>query len=75
MSLGKPEGWTDKDSQEVIDAAYKAHLKRSYIEDGNYENGNYMCLCGQCGLTFIGHKRRVVCKDCKSNHSNVEGSK
>jgi hypothetical protein len=41
-----------------------AHLLRSWTEDYSHENGNYTCLCCECGLTFTGHKRRVACKEC-----------
>jgi hypothetical protein len=32
--------------------------------DASQENGNYNCTCCQCGLVFIGHKRRVQCRAC-----------
>ena len=51
-----PEGWKllkDTTQQE-----------RSYPEDSGHENGSYMTDCCHCGRTFIGHKRRVVCKSC-----------
>lgn len=28
------------------------------------ENGRYSCQCVNCGRTFIGHKRRVICPEC-----------
>lgn len=39
---------------------------RDWTEDFSHENGNYLCLCCQCGKQFAGHKRRVVCKLCDS---------
>ena len=33
-------------------------------EDAAHENGNYMNNCCECKQTFIGYKRRVVCKKC-----------
>ena len=33
-------------------------------EDFPYENGQYYCRCVHCKIQFIGHKRRVVCKNC-----------
>jgi hypothetical protein len=33
-------------------------------EDAKYENGSYFCKCMHCSKTFIGYKRRVVCKVC-----------
>lgn len=38
--------------------------QRSFEEDFKYENGNYMNLCQNCFKTFIGYKRRVICKLC-----------
>jgi hypothetical protein len=38
--------------------------ERSWKEDEAHENGNYSCECCECGRTFFGHKRRVVCKVC-----------
>jgi hypothetical protein len=37
---------------------------RDWPEDFGHENGNYSCTCRGCGETFIGHKRRVFCKQC-----------
>lgn len=36
----------------------------NWTEDFQYENGNYMCHCIQCGEFFIGYKRRTVCRVC-----------
>jgi hypothetical protein len=38
--------------------------ERDWTEDFSHENGNYSCRCFQCGLTFVGHKRRVQCRKC-----------
>ena len=35
-------------------------------EDFPHENGQYMNTCHVCKNTFIGHKRRVVCKVCNN---------
>jgi hypothetical protein len=37
---------------------------RDWCEDFTHENGNYNCKCSCCGLIFVGHKRRVVCRKC-----------
>jgi len=37
---------------------------KSWMEDFSHENGNYMNHCIFCESDFIGHKRRVVCKEC-----------
>ena len=36
----------------------------NWTEDFEHENGNYVCKCTICGELFLGHKRRVVCKEC-----------
>ena len=38
--------------------------ERDWKADAAHENGNYWCKCYQCGESFIGHKRRVMCKLC-----------
>ncbi len=40
------------------------HGARDWKEDARHENGNYTCICSDCGETFMGHKRRVICKTC-----------
>ncbi len=35
-------------------------------EDSHLENGNYWCKCVTCEADFIGHKRRVVCRECST---------
>lgn len=38
--------------------------KRDWPEDFKHENGMYVRRCCNCGLDFVGHKRRVVCGVC-----------
>lgn len=38
--------------------------ERDWPEDFHLENGNYTCMCSNCGYEFTGLKRRVVCKCC-----------
>lgn len=38
--------------------------ERSWKEDYDHENGQYVNRCHVCGLYFFGHKRRVTCKSC-----------
>lgn len=33
-------------------------------EDFSHENGNYQNRCTTCGASFMGHKRRPLCKRC-----------
>jgi len=42
----------------------------SWEEDFSHENGNYICICMECNLKFVGHKRRVVCKKCASKEKD-----
>jgi len=37
---------------------------KNWKEDYEHENGNYMCHCRLCKQSFLGHKRRVMCKEC-----------
>ena len=37
----------------------------NFPEDTAHENGNYNNLCCKCKVTFVGHKRRVLCKRCE----------
>lgn len=38
--------------------------KKNWEEDYTYENGQYSCTCLRCKEEFIGHKGRVMCKEC-----------
>lgn len=38
---------------------------KCFPEDASHENGNYQNKCYKCGELFIGHKRRVTCKECE----------
>lgn len=46
---------------------------RDWPEDFAHENGRYYNSCCQCGHTFIGYKRRVVCKVCAATQSPHQG--
>jgi hypothetical protein len=37
---------------------------RSWPDDYPGENGQYMCECFSCKQRFVGHKRRVICREC-----------
>lgn len=37
---------------------------KNWTEDYHLENGQYLNTCCHCKSTFIGYKRRVVCKEC-----------
>lgn len=51
-------------SEAPFAAAHGYASARDWHEDAPHENGNYQCRCCQCEQTFVGHKRRVVCKVC-----------
>jgi len=38
--------------------------ERSFPEDSPFENGYYYNECAYCGRSFMGYKRRVMCKVC-----------
>ncbi len=37
---------------------------RDWPEDAAHENGRYRCSCVICKQSFVGHKRRVICRAC-----------
>ena len=47
-----------------MEAALASQPSKNWDEDAAHENGNYQCLCARCNSVFMGHKRRVVCKQC-----------
>jgi len=50
----------------------ESHQPVDWTEDAKHENGNYGCRCAICGRSFIGHKRRVVCKLCDTLHVKIK---
>lgn len=42
------------------------HEERSYPDDAKHENGAYFNNCVTCLRQFVGHKRRGVCRACRS---------
>ena len=50
-------------TEDVI-KAFNIEPLRCWEEDFSHENGNYSNHCYKCGMEFIGHKRRVMCKMC-----------
>jgi hypothetical protein len=45
---------------------------KSWPEDYEHESGKYMCKCCFCEQSFMGHKRRVVCKECDAIMDGLE---
>ena len=39
---------------------------KDWTEDASHENGNYESACLICRCKFVGHKRRVFCKQCQN---------
>jgi hypothetical protein len=44
------------------------YTPKDWIEDHQYENGNYWNECSVCRSMFIGYRSRVLCKLC----ANIE---
>jgi len=44
---------------------------RDWTEDYPHENGLYSHSCYRCHQTFLGHKRRWLCKTCDSQVATV----
>lgn len=42
-------------------------------EDWPHENGQYLCRCRECGRSFLGHKRRHMCKPCSDTRTEIHG--
>lgn len=40
-----------------------------WAEDFPHENGNYENRCSDCGICFMGHKRRTICKVCAERNT------
>lgn len=38
--------------------------ENDWHEDFSHENGEYFCVCLGCGVEFVGHKRRHICRKC-----------
>jgi hypothetical protein len=58
--------WTklmNKIKTQILDLA----SPKNWIEDYPHENGNYVNKCIQCGEFFLGHKRRVICRECQTS--------
>lgn len=49
------------------------YTPRDFPEDSSDENGDYICLCIKCGNTFIGYKRRFLCRLCKNSEKDLKG--
>jgi len=45
---------------------------KDWTEDFEHENGMYQNRCRTCNELFIGHKRRMTCKECASKQVSVE---
>lgn len=55
-----------------VEKLKESPVQRDWVEDAELENGNYFNQCAACNITFIGHKRRVVCKACDSASANKD---
>jgi hypothetical protein len=69
-----PEG--QKNRQKIVNEALdrwkmEQPNTKDWVEDFAHENGNYQNKCCRCGEMFMGHKRRVVCKECMEGKLNI----
>jgi hypothetical protein len=46
---------------------------RSFPEDYQQENGNYLNKCFRCLQEFVGHKDRSKCRACTHGQSDING--
>lgn len=51
----------------LVDETRFGTPERNWWQDACFENGNYLNTCCFCEKTFIGHKRRVVCRQCSES--------
>ena len=51
---------------------YFIPTKKDWKEDFSHENGQYKNNCFYCGSPFMGHKRRVVCRECAEKYNMVQ---
>jgi len=49
---------------EELEALVSDAPARDWPEDFGQENGQYQNVCAKCRQTFMGHKRRPLCKVC-----------
>lgn len=47
---------------------------KDWPDDAMHENGRYSCHCCNCGASFLGHKRRVMCRECSEKPQGTPGS-
>lgn len=57
-----------KEVVEKLNDWVKLTGNKNWIDDFKLENGNYYNNCVFCKELFVGHKRRVVCKECYLNN-------
>jgi hypothetical protein len=64
---GAERDWSELESSQQPaqpDTSLLGSLAKNWQEDSSHENGNYGCKCSACNSMFLGHKRRVICKEC-----------
>jgi len=57
-------------SDGITDMMREQEDSRNWTEDYCLENGKYYNRCSECGETFLGYKRRRVCKLCAQPHKS-----
>lgn len=70
--MSKPTNPTESDarrrSSSVCSPLFGEYGPKDWKEDSGHENGDYQNRCCQCDAIFLGHKRRVVCKECSDEN-------
>ena len=61
-----------KSEKPEIDCMPLHDSPKNWKEDFSHENGNYMNRCMYCNEMFMGHKRRVVCRECAFKEETPE---
>jgi len=54
-----------------VDNFESSNPARDWPEDAEHENGQYFCACSVCKETFIGYKRRRLCKLCSAKEAPI----
>lgn len=61
--------WRESRGKRISPQVAQSIPNGDWPEDFTHENGNYQCRCSFCDRMFIGHKRRVICKACRSSQA------
>lgn len=78
-SFGRSAAWTLADAERLVVEELWVEIKTmvtqqigDWPEDFEHENGGYFRRCVICSDSFLGHKRRVLCKVCHRENKKAE---